>query len=57
MSETLTRDWRTLRAHPPTGEYLPIGQHDGDCAACGQEWPCEEAVLALATFGFRLSVG
>lgn len=29
-----------LRKHYPVGAYLPVGQMDGDCKACGHAWPC-----------------
>jgi hypothetical protein len=46
--DTLALDWRLIRAHHPVGEYLPIGQMDGDCRCGAGLWPC--AVVRARVF-------
>ena len=43
-------NWKVFRKHRPRGEYLPVGDIDGDCAECGSEWPCS-AVREVLTSG------
>ena len=41
LFEAMSKDWKTFRAHRPVGEYLAIGQLDGDCSCGAGAWPCQ----------------
>lgn len=40
LVEIMANNWKVFKEHRPIGAYLPLGQLDGDCKGCNEEWPC-----------------
>ena len=38
--DLMHEEWRFFKEHRPQGEYMPVGQLDGDCKKCHTTWPC-----------------
>lgn len=38
--EALGQAFWYVRKHRIVGAYYPVGQMDGDCRECGEQWPC-----------------